>query len=213
MDQYQSLVLRIEELERRVGQMVIRGKIAEVDPAKHVARVAYGPKGKQLTGWLQWKPMRTGKAITWWCPEVGEGVTVISEGDLALGEILPGSYHAEFPAPSDNPDEYLVHFGDGSKVSHNRSTHKLEVVNVGDVNITTQQNITVTSTGTATVDAGEDVNVKCKGQATVNAGGEIIANGRKVKLNKGTGVVTGECICHFTGKPHGDISSQVTAGK
>lgn len=197
MDQYQNLVLRIEELERRVGQMVIRGKIAEVDPAKHVARVAYGPKGKQLTGWLQWKPMRTGKAITWWCPEVGEGVTVISEGDLALGEILPGSYHAEFPAPSDNPDEYLVHFGDGSKVSHNHSTHKLEVVNVGDVNITTQQNITVTSTGTA----------------TVNAGGEIIANGSKVKLNKGSGVVTGECICHFTGKPHGDISSQVTAGK
>lgn len=210
---YQQLIQRIEELERRMGQMVIRGKIAEVDPVKHVARVAYGPQGKQLTGWLQWKPVRTGTAITWWCPEVGEGATVISEGDMALGEILLGSYHGDFPAPSNNPDEYLVLFGDGSKISHDRKTHKLDVVNVGDVNITTQQNITVTSTGTATVDAAKDVMVKCKGKATVNADGEIIANGSKIKLNKGVGVVTGACICQFTGKPHSDISTQVTAGK
>ncbi|EJG1615100.1 phage baseplate assembly protein V [Vibrio parahaemolyticus] len=205
---------RLEELERKIAQMVVRGKISEVDPDNAVARVEYGPKGaKQFTGWLPWKPIRTARAVTWWCPEVGEGVTVISDGDLTLGEILPGSYQNSHPAPSKDPDEYLVHFGDGSKISHNRNSHKLEVVNVGDVNITTQQNITVTSTGTATVDAGADVAVKCKGKATVNAGGEIVANGSKVKINGGKGVVTGDCICQFTGKPHSDISSQVTAGK
>ncbi|MBO0211854.1 phage baseplate assembly protein V, partial [Vibrio sp. Vb0877] len=76
-------------------------------------------------------------------PEIGEGVTVVSDGDLSLGEILPGRYQNDFPAPSEDPHEVLIHFGDGSKVSHHRGTHKLEVVNVGDVNITTQQNITV----------------------------------------------------------------------
>ncbi|PMN73157.1 phage baseplate assembly protein V [Enterovibrio norvegicus] len=196
--QLTAIYQRLEELERRLAQMVIRGKIHAVDPVKHVARVAYGPRGQQqLTGWLHWKPSRTGKAIVWWCPEIGEGVTVISDGDVSLGEILPGSYHGEFPAPSQDPDEFLIQFGDGSKVSHHRGTHKLDVVNVGDVNITTHQNI----------------HVKCNGQATVNAGGEIIANGSQIKLNGGAGVVTGECVCHFTGKPHGDISSQVIAGK
>lgn len=209
-----NLMKRVEELERRVAQMVIRGKIHTVDPVKHVARVAYGPRGKQqLTGWLQWKPQRTGKAIVWWVPEIGEGVTVISDGDLTLGEIFPGSYHKDFTAPSQDPNEFLVLFGDGSKVSHNRESHKLEVVNVGDVDITTHQNITVTSTGTATVDSQADVNVKCSGKATVNADGDIIANGSKIKLNGGKGVVTGDCICQFTGKPHSDISSKVTAGK
>ncbi|HCE1515531.1 TPA: phage baseplate assembly protein V [Vibrio parahaemolyticus] len=194
----ENLLKRVEELERRVAQMVVRGKVHAVDPANKAARVAYGPRGQQqLTGWLTWKPSRTGKAIVWWCPEIGEGVTVVSDGDLSLGEILPGSYQNDFPAPSEDPDEFLIHFGDGSKVSHHRGTHKLEVVNVGDVNITTQQNITV----------------KCNGKATVNAGGDIVANGSKVKLNGGKGVVTGDCICHFTGTPHGDISSQVTAGK
>lgn len=128
MSVIENLLQRIEALERRVGQMVIRGKIAEVDPVKHVARVAYGLGGKQLTGWLQWKPVRTGKAITWWCPQVGEGATVISEGDLALGEILPGSYHGEFPAPSDDPDLCLTLFGDGSALSYHSTKHVLKAI-------------------------------------------------------------------------------------
>jgi hypothetical protein len=50
---------------------------------------------------------------------------------------------------------------------------------------------------------------------TLNAGGYVYINSeaQDIRLNQGTGVVTGECICHFTGKPHGDISSQVRAGK
>lgn len=193
-----NILQRLEELERRVAQMVIRGKIASVDPVAGVARVSYGPRGQQQqTGWLPWKPMRTGKAIVWWCPEVGEGVTVISDGDLSLGEIFPGSYQNDFPAPSADPDVFFIAFGDGSSVGHNRSDHTLEVINVGDVNITTRQNITV----------------KCNGKATVNAGGDIIANGSKIKLNQGKGVVTGDCVCQFTGLPHSDISSQVFAGK
>lgn len=199
MSVIENLLQRIEALERRVGQMVIRGKIAEVDPVKHVARVAYGLGGKQLTGWLQWKPVRTGKAITWWCPQVGEGATVISEGDLALGEILPGSYHGEFPAPSSNPDEYLVLFGDGSKVSHDCKTHLLDVVNVGDVVVTTQQNLTINT--------DQDMTVNSTGKVSITSAVKDIS------LNGGAGVVTGAHICHFTGSPHGDCSAQVKAGK
>ena len=193
----ENILQRLDELERRQAQMVVRGKIAEIDPDNAVARVAYGENEKQLTGWLTWKPIRAGKAIVWWCPEVGAGVTVLSEGDLSLGEIIPGSYYNDFNAPSTDPEVFLIEFGDGSSVKHHRGEHQLDVVNVGDVNITTRQNITVTSTGTATVQAGEN----------------IIANGKKIKLNSGKGVVTGACVCQFTGLPHSDFSETVTAGK
>lgn len=139
-----DVLQRLEELERRVAQMVVRGKITEVDPIKAVARVQYGPG--MTTGWLSWKPIRTGKAIVWWCPEAGEGVTVISEGDLALGEILPGSYHKDFVAPSSDPDLFLIQYGDGGSVSYDRKAHlhrldlpaggRAEVVAPGGVKIT-----------------------------------------------------------------------------
>lgn len=144
-----DVLQRLEELERRVAQMVVRGKIVEVDPAKHVARVEYGPG--MTTGWLQWKPLRTGKAIVWWCPEVGEGVTVISEGDLALGEILPGSYHKDFTAPSSDPDLFLIQYGDGGSTSYDRKAHmhrldlpaggRAEVVAPGGMKITADTEI------------------------------------------------------------------------
>jgi phage baseplate assembly protein V len=131
-----DVLQRLEELERRVAQMVVRGKIHKVDPAKHVAQVEYGPG--LTTGWLQWKPIRTGKAIVWWCPEVGEGVTVISEGDLSLGEILPGSYHKDFAAPSSDPDLFLIEYGDGGSTSYNRKSHlyRLDVAPGGRAEIT-----------------------------------------------------------------------------
>lgn len=201
-DPMRELFKRVEELERRVGQMVVRGKIKEVDLDKALARVEYGPE--QVTAWLPWKPIRTGKAIVWWSPEVGEGVTVISEGDLTLGEIFPGSYHKDFAAPSNDPDLFLIEFGDGSKVAHNRASHKLDVVNVGDVEITTQQDITVNSI---------NATLNCEKNANVEAGGNVVVNGKKIKMNNGVGVVTGECICSFTGLPHSDMSATVTAGK
>jgi phage baseplate assembly protein V len=139
-----DVLQRLEELERRVSQMVVRGKIVAVDPVKHVARVEYGPG--LVTAWLQWKPIRTGAAIVWWVPEMGEGATVISEGDLALGEILPGSYHKDFAAPSVDPDLFLIQYGDGGSVSYDRKAHmhrldlpaggRAEVVAPGGVKIT-----------------------------------------------------------------------------
>lgn len=184
-DPIQELFQRLEELERRVSQMVVRGKIKEVDAAKALAKVEYG-KGL-ATGWLPWKPIRTGKAIVWWMPEVGEGVTVISEGDLVLGEIFPGSYHAGFKAPSDDPDLFLVQFGDGSEISHNRSNGTLTVINKGDINVTTDKNLTV--------NANNNVNVICE-NATVDATKTTINSETEINGNttiKGNANISGIC--------------------
>ncbi|GAD74197.1 hypothetical protein [Vibrio azureus] len=34
-----------------------------------------------------------------------------------------------------------------------------------------------------------------------------------ITMNGGKGVVQGDCICAYTGKPHSDLSSTVKAGK
>ena len=48
---------------------------------------------------------------------------------------------------------------------------------------------------------------------TIVAGVEATIDAPAIRFNGGTGVVTGECICHFTGHPHGDLSTTVFAGK
>lgn len=58
-----------------------------------------------------------------------------------------------------------------------------------------------------------DVETEAGCKWTVKAANEATIDAPVIKLNKGTGVVTGECICHFTGLPHGDVSLTVLAGK
>jgi len=40
---------------------------------------------------------------------------------------------------------FLVQFGDGSSVEHNREQHTLKIVNVGDIDVTTPEQIKMTA--------------------------------------------------------------------
>lgn len=81
-----AMLDRLEALERKVAQMVIRGKVEQADYAARRVRVRYGPE--QLTGWLEWKPRKSGEVTVWEPPQIGEGATVISpDGNLDLGEV------------------------------------------------------------------------------------------------------------------------------
>jgi phage baseplate assembly protein V len=51
------------------------------------------------------------------------------------------------------------------------------------------------------------------GDVAVTAGGEATIDAPMIKCNGGAGVITQESICHFTGNPHADGSTTVTAGK
>ncbi len=63
------------------------------------------------------------------------------------------------------------------------------------------------------VQAAGDITANIEGKVTVNAKGIVKVNAPKIHHNDGTGVVTGAHICMFTGTPHSDCSSTVTAGK
>lgn len=59
-------------------------------------------------------------------------------------------------------------------------------------------------TGQMQLTVGDDLKIQAK---------NITEDADTIKLNGGAPVVTCAHICHFTGKPHGDGSSTVTAGK
>lgn len=179
-----GLAERVSELERKFGQCYVKGKVSAIDPDNRMVRVSYGTKqNPMVTDWLPVVPMRCAKATIWWFPEVGEGARVISPGDLRQGEVYPGRYTAETPAPSKDPDLFLIQFGDGSEIRQQRKDHRLDIINKGPTYLT--------STGKVVIQS----------------------DAKKITMNDGTGVVTRECICAFTGLPHDDYSSQVFAGK
>ncbi|HGY9586733.1 TPA: phage baseplate assembly protein V [Vibrio harveyi] len=160
---------RVSELERKLEEVFVRGIILESNPVERWVVVSYGTEESPMkTGKLPVKPIRSGKAIVWWFPEVGEAVTVISPGDLRFGEVFPGSYYSARSAPSDDPDLFLVEFGDGSKVSHHRGTHKLELINMGDVEATIEGNVTGLIKGNVTATVEKDLSATVKGNTTVN---------------------------------------------
>ncbi|WP_372830517.1 phage baseplate assembly protein V [Pontibacterium sp.] len=132
-----KILQRLEELERRLALVNVRGLIEEIDLAAVPPRVRVRYGDQQTTGWLPWKPPRSAKASVWWPPEEGEACTVISNGDLLQGEVIPGSYTNSYKAPSTNPDLFLVEFGDGSSVAHDRKEHTLDVVNIGEITVST----------------------------------------------------------------------------
>ncbi len=201
-----NLFQRIEELERKLAQMHVRGKVVEVDYENQRARVQYGEN--QTTGWLRWKPLRAGRAIVWWPLEVGEAVTVLSPGDLTLGEILPSSYSEAHSAPSTNPDLCIVQFGDGSYVQHDRSNGNYTANYVGDSVITIGKNATINTTENTTINTDGDTTINSVGKVNINS-----TEAKLIELNGGGGVVTSECVCPFTGSPHSDFSTQVKAAK
>ena len=91
------------EVDRRLANIVTLGSIAAVDVANAVAQVQIGGI---LTDWLPWLTARAGNDITWWAPEVGEQVVILSpSGDLAQGVVLPGLYQTAHPAPSNSADQ------------------------------------------------------------------------------------------------------------
>lgn len=114
------------ELLRRLENTVRLGTIAQVRHAKPArCRVK---TGENTTDWLPWITQRAGKDRTWWAPEVGEQVIVLSPGgNMGAGVVLPGFYSDEHPQPDDDPDVSCVAFDDGARAEYNRAKGALTI--------------------------------------------------------------------------------------
>jgi len=114
---FEDMLRRIPEIERRIRNMVRYGKVAEVDPAKGLVKITDdgGGKGQSLTtDWIPWA--ETGGGIkTWRPPTVGQRVVMFSpSGQLHDAISMNAAFSNEHAQPSDKGDEIKETIGASS---------------------------------------------------------------------------------------------------
>jgi len=111
---------------------------------------------------------------------------------------------------------------DGScRVTQRASGTALEITADGHIVLHGAADVFHSSDGDTRQNVGANLIVKVAGNARMEVGGDMTAevagtakvNAKSIHHNDGSPVVTTAHICHFTGNPHGDGSSTVTAGK
>lgn len=115
---------RLAELERRVSSLIMTGVISAADYETATVKVK---AGANETTWLPWLTQRAGQDKSWWAPEVGEQVLVVSvDGDTANGYVLPGAlFSTANPANANNADVRRYTFNDGAQIEYDRVKHHL----------------------------------------------------------------------------------------
>lgn len=189
LERMEELSEETEDLRRRLQSMVRLGYVSEVHESGALIRVQHGAL---KTPFIRWFASAAGETADYRCPSVGEQAVLLNYGAGNNGTqtvALIGLFSDNFPAPSNDPNEIVRCYPDGSLVSYHAKNHVLKLEVKGDVVINVDKT------------------------ATVKAGGEVTVDGSMIKLNKGIGVVTGAHKCMITGLPHADCSSTVTAGK
>lgn len=170
-------------IEHLTGEVVQLGTVVSVDHDEATCTVAIGDL---VTGDLPWLTWRAGRVTIWAPPSVSEQCAVLApEGDLAGGLVLPGLWSNANPAPSNDPDLFLIAFDDGAVISYHMADHALTV--------------TLPAGGTAQVDApggltiNADVtingNVQIEGKATATE--DVVGGGISLKTHKHSGVAAG----------------------
>ncbi|EGQ8056468.1 phage baseplate assembly protein V [Vibrio alginolyticus] len=184
----------VRDLQRRMANMIRRGRVHSVDFEQSPPRVKVEYEKGAVTGWLPWISGReSNQHRTDWEPlAIGEQVIILSEsGDLSAGVVLPSLPDATSPVPSTSPDEHVSRYEDGTTFTYNRKTHTLSIDVQGDANLHTTGNVTAHIEGTADVTAAKDLNIKtstnmvldASGNIDIKAGGNVKVTGTRIDWN------------------------------
>ena len=177
----------MKELERKINNIVQIGTVTEVKSADGLALARVNILGR-VTDFLPVFMWANDFVKVWMPIRVGQQVAVLSPfGNANSGIILPSVYNKSCKEPSGASDENVViDFSKGVKI------------------ICDGENINI--------DVPNDVNITCT-NANVKAS-SVKVDSPSIDLGLGgKGVVTGECICAFTGKPHYDYSANTRSAK
>lgn len=146
---------QLADLARRLANLIRPGRIEQADYARARVRVR---AGELLTDWLPWLTHRAGGDVTWWAPEVGEQVLVLSpDGEPAQAWVLPAGFSEAAAAPADRETVHVTRYQDGAVIQYDREAHKLTATIPGDVELTAAGKVTCTAEGA--IDARSAVSV------------------------------------------------------
>lgn len=156
---------RLTDIERRMARMIQTGVIIEADYDAARVKVAVD---ERESGWLPWATRRAGDDVDWWAPEVGEQVDLLCpNGELPGARVIPAFYSDQVPAPSNDPDERVIQFGNGTTVTHHRKNNTLAINTPGTVDLV----------------AGGSVSIKSGADLAIEASGAVTINGKTVDIN------------------------------
>lgn len=110
------LTRRLVETERRMAQMILPGRVAEVDHENRRLRLEIGKTsdGVILSPWVRWPEASTGSLKVHVPPPLGAPMTLLSpSGTVGAGSIAQwGAYTDADAAPSKAADAAVLAFGD-----------------------------------------------------------------------------------------------------
>jgi len=183
----------VRDLQRRIADMIKRGKIHSTDFSQSPPRVRVEyAKDKDdkpvVTGWLPWISGRaSNKHRQDWEPlAIGEQVLILSEsGELSAGVVVPAIADSSSPVPSTSPDEHVSKYSDGTEIKYNRASHKLTITigSDGDAELTCKTfivNADIEHIGnqktSGNLEVSKDVDVKQNINAVMAIKGKSIAD-------------------------------------
>jgi len=162
-----ELAEKVTELERRLTNQIITGKIIAVDDATAKVRVK---SGEIETGWRPWVTTRAGDDQSWWAPSAGEQVLLLSPSGLIENSIvLPSIFQNAIPPGQTSDQIAALAFSDGTSIEYDKGAKKLTVnvapagaklhlIAKGGVDLNSSGDINITAVGNVNI-SGANVNL------------------------------------------------------
>lgn len=196
------------ELDRRLANILRHGTITEVDYANALAKVDLGD---MITDWVPWHTPRAGQDQVWNTPDVGEQVTIFSQGDPSQGVIIGSLFQTAHPANGNAGKDRRITFKDGTVVEFDRdgSVLKITVNSAGNVDVIVGGTELKLQNGQATITSPAIV---LNGPTTINGSLQVNGGADGVTMS-GPFALTGASMTH-NGKNVGSTHTHigVTAG-
>jgi len=177
----------MNELNRRLNNIIQIGTITEIKSNEGLALARVNILGR-VTDFLP-VLMWANDFIKVWLPiKINQQVLVISPfGNANSGFILPSIFNKKCKEPNGSSDEKaIIEFSNGVRIESDGES--------------------------ISINAPKDININCT-NANIKAN-NVKVDSPSIDLGLGgAGVVTGECVCAFTGLPHHDFSSNTRSAK
>ncbi|MCL9783662.1 hypothetical protein M9194_19745 [Vibrio sp. S4M6] len=110
-DQLVEMADELEELNRRINQMIRFGKVSEIHSSNKLIKVQHGEK--RVTPFIKWFTLASGEMNTYRCPSKGELALLLDISSGASGQYLAlcGWESDAFPFSISNPKQVVTEFG------------------------------------------------------------------------------------------------------
>lgn len=170
--------------EPTVNDVIRVGKVSAVFPERSTATVEFKDRDGLVSKELAIMQGNTLKDRDYRLMDVGEHVVCAFFGNgLSEGVVLGAIYDRKNDNDTNDVDVRRTTFEDGADILYNRKEHRLIAYIPGDVEVSTDSDVSAQVGGSLSADVG--------GDASINAGGAIVINGASgVNITAGSGGAT-----------------------